>query len=112
MLFRSGDYPAVYASFLIKIDFPQDRVLSNYYWAFAQSDMYWKQANALMSGGAQPQFNANAIAKVSVPIPPISVQQKIVKQVGEELAIVNQNKRLIGIFQQKIRDKIAEVWGE
>ncbi len=108
----NADYPAVYASFLIKIDFPKELVLSDYYWAFAQSDMYWKQANALMSGGAQPQFNANAIAHILVPIPPISVQKVIVNQVREELAIVNQNKRIIEIFQQKIAEKIAEVWGE
>ena len=30
----------------------------------------------------------------------------------EEMVIVDQNKRLIEIFQQKIKDKIAEVWGE
>jgi len=29
-----------------------------------------------------------------------------------EQAIVNQNKRLIEIFEQKMKDKIVEVWRE
>ena len=59
MIFEEG-YPAVFASFLIRLRFPKDRVQPRYYWVFAQSDLYWNQANALMTGGGQPQFNRNA----------------------------------------------------
>ena len=105
------DYPAVFASFLIKVIFPQDSIRTEYYWIFAQTEEYWKQARSLVSGGAQPQFNANAISRVKVPVPSLGEQNRIVNQVRVELGIVEQNKRLIEIFQQKIKDKIAEVWG-
>jgi len=106
------DYPAVFASFLIKVILPQDLIRNEYYWIFAQTEEYWKQARSLVSGGAQPQFNANAISRVMVPVPSLGEQNRIVNQVRVELGIVEQNKRLIEIFQQKIKDKIAEVWGE
>lgn len=106
------DYPAVFASFLIKVILPQDLIRNEYYWIFAQTEEYWKQARSLVSGGAQPQFNANAISRVKVPVPSLGEQNRIVNQVRVELSIVEQNKRLIEIFQQKIKDKIAEVWGE
>lgn len=105
------DYPAVFASFLIKVILPQDLIRNDYYWIFAQTEEYWKQARSLVSGGAQPQFNANAISRVKVPVPSLGEQNRIVNQVRVELGIVEQNKRLIEIFQQKIKDKIAEVWG-
>src|SRR5690606_21104242 len=59
MLFEA-DYPAVFASFLIRLNFDLNRVYPKYYWAFAQSESYIKQAASLMTGGGQPQFNGNA----------------------------------------------------
>ena len=105
------EYPAVFASFLIKIDFYQDNILNKFYWIFAQSTKYWDQANKLVGGGAQPQFNANAISKIEVPIPPLGEQEKIIHTIEAEMLIVDQNKHLIEIFEQKIKDKINEIWG-
>lgn len=49
-----------------------------------------------------------------MPFPQISIelQHEIVARINEEMEIVNQNKRLIEIFQQKIKEKISEVWGQ
>ena len=74
----SEDYSAIYASFLIKILLEKELILPSYYWHFAQSSFYWKQANFLVTGGGQPQFNANVLSKVLIPLPPLEEQQKIV----------------------------------
>jgi type I restriction enzyme S subunit len=60
--------PSVYAGFLIKLSFDKN-INPKYYWHFAQSSLFWYQANKLVSGGGQPQFNANALKEVKVPIP-------------------------------------------
>ena len=39
MLF-DGEYPAVFASYLIRLRFPPNRLHPRYYWTFAQSDVY------------------------------------------------------------------------
>ena len=57
-------------------------------------------------------LNMPLIRNVRIPIPPIEEQNRIVAKLNFETSIVEQNKRLIEIFQQKINDKIAEVWGE
>lgn len=110
-LYFDTDETAVFASFLIKLDFPE-YIDHYFYWIFAQTQNYWDQANGLVSGGAQPQFNANAIKQLVIPIPPLDIQKSIVKQAKEELKIIDANKKLISIFKQKIADKISEVWGE
>ena len=52
------------------------------------------------------------VADLTMPLPTIEVQQTIVDSLNEEMTIVEQNKRLIELFEQKIKDKISEVWGE
>ena len=110
-LYFDTDETAVFASFLIKLDLPE-YIDHYFYWIFAQTQNYWDQANRLVSGGAQPQFNANAIKQLVIPIPPLDVQKSIVKLAREEQKIIDANKKLISIFKQKITDKISEVWGE
>ena len=77
-LYVPDDSPAVYASFLIKINLDNNRILNRFYWHFAQSNSYWYQANKLVSTGGQPQFNTGAISRVKVPVPPLETQEKII----------------------------------
>ena len=111
MIFEE-DYPAVFASFLIRLRFPKDRVHPRYYWGFAQSDGYWNQANALMTGGGQPQFNGNALKQIKLPLPPLAAQQAIVAEIEAEQALVAANRELITRFEKKIQATLARVWGE
>ena len=88
MLFDE-DYPAVYASFLIRIRFAENTILPAYYWHFAQSDLYWIQANKLVSKAGQPQFNANVLKNVNIPVPPISEQRRIIALLDRFDTLVN-----------------------
>ena len=106
------EYESIYASFLIKLVFNPNKIIQKYYWIFAQTEYYWNQAKDLVTGGGQPQFNANTIKRIQIPVPPIAVQEEIIKQINEEIDIINKDKHLIEIFEQKIKDKISEVWGE
>lgn len=78
-LYVPNDEKAVYASFLIKIELDNTKILNRYYWHFSKSNLYWKQANKLVSTAGQPQFNINAVSRVVIPVPPLSVQENIVK---------------------------------
>jgi len=88
MLFNE-DYPAVYASFLIRIRFKALNIIPAYYWHFSQSMLYWNQANRLVGGGAQPQFNANVLKTVQIPIPPLCEQERIVSNLDKFDVLVN-----------------------
>jgi len=45
-------------------------------------------------------------------MPPLEVQKEIVAEIEKEQKIVEECKKLIAIHEQKIKNKIAEVWGE
>lgn len=65
-----------------------------------------------MEKGAYPSINQTDINNFNVPLPNKVVQQQIVSLIEKEQVLVNANKQLIVIYEQKIKDRIAKVWGE
>jgi len=47
-----------------------------------------------------------------IPIPDTSAQDEIVAQIEDEQTLVQTTQKLIYVFEQKIKDCIAKVWGE
>ena len=107
------EYKAVFASYLIRLKFLKaDHILPRYYLLFSQSERYWHQAHNLATGGAQPQFNGNAIKKIKISLPSLKVQKEIVAAITEEQSHVESCKKLIKIYTEKIKQKINEIWNE
>ena len=44
--------------------------------------------------------------------PSIKVQKRWIKKITQEISIIEGNKMLIEIYNQKIEDRISEVWGK
>lgn len=106
------DEKSAFAGFLIRFNFDKNKISSKYFWCFAQSDNYWEQAKSLMTGGGQPQFNANAVGQITIPLPSIETQKQIVEKIEEERALVESAKKLIEIHERKNKATIAKVWSE
>ena len=105
------DYSAVFASYLIRLRFPPNRLHPRYYWTFAQSDAYWRQAETLVTGGGQPQFNGSALKHIKIPVPPLATQGEIVAKIEAEQTLVAANQELVNRMEEKIQAAIARVWG-
>lgn len=60
----------------------------------------------------QASIKVSDLKKLGIPVPSIEKQRQIISEINKERNIVEQNKYLIEIFEQKIKDKINEVWGE
>lgn len=71
-----------------------------------------KRLNDIAPQAAQKNINVAILKEVVIPIAPLETQQQIVAQIEKEQELVNANKQLIEIFEQKIKDRIAKVWGE
>lgn len=67
---------------------------------------------AAATGGTQKFISLGFLRKLQIPLPPIEIQREIVAELEAEQQLINANKKLIEIYQQKIKSKIAEVWGE
>lgn len=51
------------------------------------------------------------IKKLRIPLPSLKEQEQIIQRIEEEQELVNSNKKLISLFEQKIKEKINAVWG-
>ncbi len=76
-----------------------------------QSDYALTQAINLKGGVAIKRVVLKDLKTIKIPKLSIDEQVEIVRKIDEEMALVTSNKRLIEIFEQKIKDKINEVWG-
>jgi type I restriction enzyme M protein len=55
-------------------------------------------------------LSLKVLKSLKLAVPPLAAQQVIVAQIEKEQQLVDANKQLIQIYEQKIKSKIAEVW--
>ncbi len=94
LLFEDNE-PAVFASYLIRLCFSKNKINHKFYWFFSRSKTYWNQVQSLVSGAGQPQFNANAIVKIKIPLPPLDEQKKIASVLSQIQQNINIKDQLI-----------------
>ena len=90
---------------------PIGKINHNYLLYFLKSQNAQEYISLMSSGGAQQFIGLTTLRKFPIPVPDVIEQTEIVKAIEEEMQLVNANKRLIEIFEQKIKTKIGDVWG-
>ena len=73
---------AVFASYLIRIT-PIAGLEPSYLKVFASSSHYWSQLREKSMGTGQPNVNGTALSLLSLPLPPLAEQSRIVARVEE-----------------------------
>lgn len=78
------------------------------------SEKYRKMISDICGGtsGSMKNISMKSFLSISIPLPPIELQNQIVEQIDNEQKLVAANKQLSEIFEQKIKDRIAKVWGK
>jgi len=74
------------------------------------SDYFQRKYTDSSSGSTQKFISLGFIRKLIIPLPGINIQQEIVAQIEKEQQLVDANKQLIQIYEQKTKSKIAEIW--
>lgn len=96
---------------LIRIN-DESSLLPDYLYLVLSSDIVRQQYEMLATGGVVKNLNSKLVQSVKIPIPPIDVQKKVISEIKLEREIVKNNSKLAELFQQKIKDKIDEIWGK
>ena len=89
-----------------------DNIDLGYICFFLNSDYVNDLFEAGATGGTQKFISLGFLRKLQVPHPAIEIQRDIVAELEAEQKLINANKKLIEIYTDKIKSKIAEVWGE
>lgn len=64
----------------------------------------------LANGVAYKALTIVKLKQMKIPIPSIEIQRDIANKIGREKSIINANKELIEMYEQKIKEKISEIW--
>jgi type I restriction enzyme M protein len=92
---------------------PNQNLLSTWIYLNIITEEFRHKGKLNMTGtGGLQRVPPDFVKSKLIPLPPIETQRQIVSQIEKEQALVSANKQLIQIFEQKIKDRIAKVWGE
>jgi type I restriction enzyme M protein len=110
-LYFESDSPSAFAGYLIRISL-NSSVLPRYFWMYTQSLEFERQKQKLVTGGGQPQFNANALAMVELAVPSLEVQAVLIAAMEMEKLSVDSARKLIETYEAKTQAVIAKLWSE
>lgn len=95
--------------YVLRADLKQ--ILPEFIYYVIHSNNFISQGKANMTGtGGLQRLTKDYVLNYIFFLPPIDEQKQIINKINVEMSIVEQNKQLIKIFEQKIKDKINEVW--
>jgi len=97
---------------IIVLKFEEDKARPRLYSSIMREQWFNKKVLNGIKGAQLPRIGWDHFKKIKVPLPPIKIQQQIVAQIEKEQKFINADKELITIFENKIKDRIANVWGE
>lgn len=90
----------------------KDILLPKYLEVFMNSQNAYQQAIARKKSGTVTNLHLVDIKTIQIPLPSRDEQNRIIDEIKEEQQAIDSAKKLIEIHEQKIKNKIAEVWGE
>ena len=106
-----ADRSGICSTDFLALNFNKEIALPEFYSKYLLSQKFNNEAVNGIQGASLPRITYEYFSSIKVPLPPIEEQQFIVKAIEEEMKLVAANKKLIALFEQKIKDKINEVWG-
>lgn len=87
------------------------KTIGKYIYYTVHQDYLVEQMISKSDKGQYPSVTASDVKDLSIYLPSLEEQAEIVKKIELQEHLVSANKQLIIIFEQKIKDKINEVWG-
>lgn len=102
-----GQY--VFASFLLGIRTDEKILLPKFLWHLLNSYRASGKYMQFMRQNVNGLFNREELKILDIPLPSIDIQTKLVDQMYKENEIINANRQLIEIYEQKIQKVLAEV---
>jgi restriction endonuclease S subunit len=88
-----------------------DQVIPAFYTSILRSESFNERVMSQVKGAQLPRVGWSSFANITIPLPPLDVQRRVVAEIEEEQTLVNATKELIERFEEKIQGVIARVWG-
>lgn len=90
-----------------------EKVLPLWLYLNVTSPRFKELGKARMTGtGGLQRVPRDFVAAYPIPLPSLAVQQVVISEIENEKQLVNSNKELVNLFEQKITAEMAKLWEE
>lgn len=103
--------PVSFNQDIIAIQRSSNSIIQKYLFYYLKSTAETHIKDGIKPGVTVQSFHNGYFKRLNIPLPTLEMQRQIISQIEKEQELVNANKQLIVMFEQKIKDKIAKVWG-
>ena len=103
------DYHAVFASYLIRFTFQQDKVINEYFGYFYETKKAINQLLSITQGSSNININANNIKSIKLVLPPLEEQKQIVEILStadEKLEVLRAKKEKYETLKKGLLQKL------
>lgn len=103
---KREDYIIAWNVFILKLN---EKILPDYLkicFDGFDADNYWEK---FMTGGTVKFINKKTISDTEIALPPLDVQDRIVKEIELERSCVESSQKLIEIMEEKIEEVLSEI---
>jgi len=85
----------------------ENKLLTKFIFHFVKSRQ--REVYKLQKGMGQPHVYGKELAKIKIPLPSLEIQKHLVAEMEEQEKIIEGNKKLVGIMEQKITEVLSEI---
>jgi len=89
-----------------------EKINSKFLFSILNMDDFENECIKASSGVAQKNLSTVWLSGFEIPLPPLETQKQIVEKIEAERTLVEGNKKLIEIYEQKTKETIAKLWSE
>ncbi len=112
-IYHENGEKVVHGINLIRIRTNRKLIDPNYLIIYLKSKEFIERARSFAQRAVnQASINIANLKSIMIPCPSLSEQEAIIEKIVNEQRLMDSCEELISIFEQKIKDKISEVWGE
>ena len=104
------NFRATSSGFTIRLRFTSNVVIPLFYAYLFKSDYLKNKIIESGTGANIKSINQPSLKALKIPLPSMEVQSSLVLQIQQEEQLVNANKQLIKIYEQKIKEEINRLW--
>lgn len=84
-------------------------ILPRFLHAICSSDIVVDQMVARMGKGSYPSINETDVAQIKIPLPPITMQEELIRELLQEKDTIEANSRIIENYRMKIEKVLSKI---
>jgi len=107
-----ADIEGICSTDIMVLMFNENKSIPKFYSLILREQWFNQKVINGLEGAQLPRISWEYFKNLKVPLPPIEMQEIILKKIENEQKIIDSNKKLIEIYEQKIKNKVAELWNE